>query len=364
MNKEKRNLSQPKERHKILNIKEEENNIINNKKIEIKNLPKNVMLTSDKILLNKKEIKQITSSDKIIGEKEEDKINKNSNLSLNVYEKNNYRQTNYSNYRTRKCINCNCNCYNSDCNCREFFLKNCLSIISFAIDIAIIVVITRIYKWTDKNPLKNINFGNSNIAIDSSTRILENLQKNEFNEESRFFNVSELKEVKQYLRYLDDDCQDFNSKLNESNYNIDKVFDLKFDMVHKTSLGILIIYCISFGTLLLILISALGALCCGNKAYVFLAPLLVLIIIVALFSGITNLILFIILLVNYYKGNSTGDFLDFYEECLDNDKKLYLKDAYNRLDKLNSNFSAFVVLNIFGILLNNISSCCKKKDDN
>ena len=207
MNKEKRNLSQPKERHKILNIKEEENNIINNKKIEIKNLPKNVMLTSDKILLNKKEIKQITSSDKIIGEKEEDKINKNSNLSLNVYEKNNYRQTNYSNYRTRKCINCNCNCYNCDCNCREFFLKNCLSIISFAIDIAIIVVITRIYKWTDKNPLKNINFGNSNITIDSSTRILENLQKNEFNEESRFFNVSELKEVKHYLRYLDDDCQ-------------------------------------------------------------------------------------------------------------------------------------------------------------
>ena len=132
-------------------------------------------------------------------------------------------------------------------------------------------------------------------------------------------------------------------------------------MVHKTSLGILIIYCISFGTLLLILISALGALCCGDKVYIFLAPIFVLIIIVASFSGITNLILFIILLVNYYKGNSTGDFLDFYEECLDNDKKLYLKDAYNRLDKLNSNFSAFVVLNIFGIFLNNISSCCKKK---
>ena len=30
MNKEKRNLSQPKERHKILNINEDENNVINN----------------------------------------------------------------------------------------------------------------------------------------------------------------------------------------------------------------------------------------------------------------------------------------------------------------------------------------------
>ena len=38
-------------------------------------------------------------------------------------------------------------------------------------------------------------------------------------------------------------------------------------------------------------------------------------------------------------------------------------DAYNRLDKLNSNFTAFVVLIILGIILNTISSCREKKDD-
>ena len=332
MNKEKRNLSQPKERHKILNMKEEKNNIINDKKIEINNnLPKNLILPSEKTFLKSKEINQITSSDKIIGEKEEIKITINTDSAINVSENNNYQQTNSSTGKS----------------------NDYLSIISFGISIAIIVYTARIYKWTSKNPLENINLNNLNATMNSSMTNIKNLKKNEFNESN----------VKQYLRYLDEDCQDFNSELKKYNYQIDKVFNLKFDMVHKTSLGILIIICISFGASILLVISVFGALCCENKAFIILAPSLVIMTLVTLFSGITNTILLIILLVNYYKGNSTGDFLDFYEKCLDNDKKPYLMDAYNRLDKLNSNFTAFVVLNILGIILNTISSCREKKDD-
>ena len=332
MNKEKRNLSQPKERHKILNMKEEKNNIINDKKIEINNnLPKNLILPSEKTFLKSKEINQITSSDKIIGEKVEDKITINTDSAINVSENNNYQQTNSSTGKS----------------------NDYLSIISFGISIAIIVYTARIYKWTSKNPLENINLNNLNATMNSSMTNIKNLKKNEFNESN----------VKQYLRYLDEDCKDFNSELKKYNYQIDKVFNLKFDMVHKTSLGILIIICISFGASILLVISVFGVLCCENKAFIILAPSLVIMKLVTLFSGITNTILLIILLVNYYKGNSTGDFLDFYEKCLDNDKKPYLMDAYNRLDKLNSNFTAFVVLNILGIILNTISSCREKKDD-
>ena len=331
MNKEKRNLSQPKERHKILNMKEEKNNIINEKKIEINNLPKNLILPSEKTFLKSKEINQITSSDKIIGEKVEDKITKNPDLAINVSENNNYQRTNS---RTGKS-------------------NDYLPIISFGISIAIIVYTARIYKWTSKNPLENINLNNLNSTMNSSMTNIKNLKKNEFNESN----------VKKYLRYLDEDCQDFNSELKKYNYHIDKVFDLKFDVVHKTSLGILIIICISFGASILLVISVFGVLCCENKAFIILAPSLVIMTLVTLFSGITNTILLIILLVNYYKGNSTGDFLDFYEKCLDSDKKPYLMDAYNRLDKLNSNFTAFIVLNILGIILNIISSCNEKKDD-
>ena len=331
MNKEKRNLSQPKERHKILNMKEEKNNIINEKKIEINNLPKNLILPSEKTFLKSKEINQITSSDKIIGEKEEIKITINTDSAINVSENNNYQRTNSSTGKS----------------------NDYLSIISFGISIAIIVYTARIYKWTSKNPLENINLNNLNATMNSSMTNIKNLKKNEFNESN----------VKKYLRYLDEDCKDFNSELKKYNYQIDKVFNLKFDMVHKTSLGILIIICISFGASILLVISVFGALCCENKAFIILAPSLVIMTLVTLFSGITNTILLIILLVNYYKGNSTGDFLDFYEKCLDNDKKPYLMDAYNRLDKLNSNFTAFVVLNILGIILNTISSCREKKDD-
>ena len=118
MNKEKRNLSQPKERHKILNMKEEKNNIINDKKIEINNnLPKNLILPSEKTFLKSKEINQITSSDKIIGEKEEIKITINTDSAINVSENNNYQQTNSSTGKS----------------------NDYLSIISFGISIAIIV---------------------------------------------------------------------------------------------------------------------------------------------------------------------------------------------------------------------------------
>ena len=147
MNKEKRNLSQPKERHKILNMKEEKNNIINDKKIEINNnLPKNLILPSEKTFLKSKEINQITSSDKIIGEKEEIKITINTDSAINVSENNNYQQTNSSTGKS----------------------NDYLSIISFGISIAIIVYTSRIYKWTSKNPLENINLNNLNATINSS----------------------------------------------------------------------------------------------------------------------------------------------------------------------------------------------------
>lgn len=328
MNKEKRNLSQPKERHKILNMKEEKNNIINDKKFGRNNLPKNLILPSEEIFLKSKGINLITSNDQIIRKKVKDKYTHYSNFVLNDSENNNYQRI----------------------NCRTGKINDYLSIIVLGIFIAIIVYLVRIYKLTTKNPLENINLNNLNTTINSSVTKLK-FKKNKFNESS-FYDISSSKEVKRYLRYLDEDCQDFNSELKKYNYHIDKVFDLKFNMVHKTSLGLLIIMCINIGISILVVISLLD---------ISFIPSLEIIAPADLFLGIIKLILLIILLVNYYKGNSTGEFLDFYEKCLDSDKKPYLMDAYNRLDKLNSNFTIFVVLNILVIILNTI--IISKKDE-
>ena len=52
-----------------------------------------------------------------------------------------------------------------------------LSIISFGISIAIIVYTARIYKWTSKNPLENINLNNLNATMNSSMTNIKNLKK-------------------------------------------------------------------------------------------------------------------------------------------------------------------------------------------
>ena len=114
-----------------------------------------MILPSEKTFLKSKEINQITSSDKIIGEKEEIKITINTDSAINVSENNNYQRTNS---RTGKS-------------------NDYLPIISFGISIAIIVYTARIYKWTSKNPLENINLNNLNETMNSSMTNIKNLKK-------------------------------------------------------------------------------------------------------------------------------------------------------------------------------------------
>ena len=349
-NKEERSLSQPKEKYKRLNIEKEENNIINDKKITLDNIPKRNILTPNNNILTPKEQKQITSIDKIIFEKEEDKNPDNSDLQINVPSDNTSRHMNNSSNK----FTCS--------DCFKFLFKKCFSLIHFAANIAIVVIIADIYSQTGSNPLQNIILSNQNIATDSST--LPNLKINEFNEKIGFKDVSNFKKVKTCLRHLKDNCDEFNYKINETNYEIDKAFDLRFDIIHKTSLGILIVCCLSFGAIILIIISGLIGYFCKEKCYFILAPLFVIIILITTFSDITNFILFIIMIINYYKGYATLDFLKFYKKCLDDDKKPPLKNIYNRLDQLNKNFIAFWILNIIAIISDIISSYCNKKDQN
>ena len=351
-NKEKRNLSQPKEKYKRLNIEKEENNIINDKKITLDNIPKRNILTPNNNILTPKEQKQITSIDKIIFEKEEDKNPDNSDLQINVPDGNTSRHKDNSSNK----FTCS--------DCFKFLFKKCFSLIHFAANIAIVVIIADIYSQTGSNPLQNIILSNQNIATNSSTTITPNLKINKFNVEKGIKDVSNFKNIKIYLRYLKDNCDEFNYKINETNYEIDKAFNLRFGIIHKTSLGILIVCCLSFGAIILIIISGLIGYFCPKKYYFILAPLFVIIILITTFSDITNFILFIIMIINYYKGYATLDFLKFYEKCLDDDKKPPLKNIYNRLDQLNKNFIAFWILNIIAIISDIISSYCNKKDQN
>lgn len=261
---------------------------------------------------------------------------------------------------------------------------SCLQTINFGVSIAIIVLTVKIYQFTDKNPNILLDFDTDiNHRYDSEgkkipvvSRLNELVTKNVFElgkycqcgeeilenictEEqiiSGCYDISK-KNEKSLLRNLADDevCK---LEVNLQTPNFSKVFDLGFDMVYKMALGILIIYCAVLGVSVLVIIATFGALCCGECALALLLPCLPVIFIVVIFSGITNLVLFIIMMVNYYKGNTTGEFLDYYNNCLIKDSpiKKDIESTFNELDGLDSNFTAFVVLNFIGIFLNWVTS--------
>ena len=248
---------------------------------------------------------------------------------------------------------------------------SCLQTINFGVSIAIIVLTVKIYQFTDKNPniLEKLDtdLKNSLSSTGTGSGLNELVTKNIFElgkycqcgeeilenictEEqiiSGCYDISK-KNEKSLLRNLADN-EVCNLKITLENPNFHEIFDLGFDMVYKMALGILIIYCAVLGVSVLVIIATFGALCCGECALALLLPCLPVIFIVVIFSGITNLVLFIIMMVNYYKGNTTGEFLDYYNNCLKDNKFKDLRDdikpTFDELDGLDSNFTAFVVLN-------------------
>lgn len=270
---------------------------------------------------------------------------------------------------------------------------NCLQTINLGISIAIIVLTVRIYNFTEDNITILETFDSNHYYTSTGKRetqptpasLNELIIKNVFElgkycqcgeeilenictEEqiiSGCYDVSKNKE-KSLLRNLDTEICSENIQLG-GNPDFHKHFDLGFDMVYKMALGILIIYIAVLGVTVLVLFAAFGTICCGECALAILLPFLPVIFIVALFSGITNLVLFIIMMVNYYKGNTTGEFLDYYNNCMSDpkykDMHEDLKDTFEKLDDLDSNFTAFVVLNFIGIFVNWLSSCFNKKKE-
>lgn len=255
---------------------------------------------------------------------------------------------------------------------------NCIfQIIQLGISIAIIVLIVQIYNKTEENPLEKYEkehpiTGNNGVAnyikkvdyVSSLARFKycqcgEEILNNICTEEqiiSGCFDVSKSSD-RLLLRNLEDmNCKDLSTEiLNKGGFS--KVFDLGFDMVHKMALGLMIVLIAVGASIVLTVIAEIGKICCGEGAALIIAPCAICIICVVLFAGLTNFVLFIILMVNYYKGTTTGEFLDYYNTCLTADEKKSLESTFNELDGLDSTMTAFVALNFIGMGLNCIASC-------
>ena len=146
-----------------------------------------------------------------------------------------------------------------------------------------------------------------------------------------------------------------------SGHKYSEIFTLNYGTVNKMALGILIIYCCILGVIALLIISLIclcvsqeGGLCC-------LVTCLPIILIVVIGSGIADLVLFIIMLVNFYKGKTTGDFIEFMNECNYSDRISY-SSVVSELETMKGYMTAFVALNSIGIFFNYLGAILNKNN--
>ena len=338
-NKRKRNLNQPK--------------LNDNNKLGLEKDYNNELITNNNS--KNKEIKNTDISYTNINKNGE--LNQNNTIKGNIQVEENISNL-YKNQLKKNYPN-----YPYIANKSSLFCKiimNCISTIRLGIVIAIIVINVRIYKWTDENPLEEFDKKNNmaneqNININISDEMIKEVYQcqcgeiiinNSCTEEQI---ISGCKDIsinsgKNLLRRLNSDCNNLNEQVKRNGGEMHKVFDLGLDKVHKMALGILIIYGIILGILILSILITLVAIYCCICVLVCLIPLIPVIVLSSLFSEIVILILFIIMLVNYYKGYTTGEFLDYYNKCMETEQKTIFLSIYNKLNKLHNNFTAFVVL--------------------
>ena len=168
---------------------------------------------------------------------------------------------------------------------------------------------------------------------------------------------------KTWLRNLEEiNCTEIDNILFKKENKYSEVFKLRFDVVNQMALGILIVYsCIVLCTILVMIVS-FSAMWCGDSTLALLIlPCIPYIIIIGLSSGCADFIMLIILMVNYYKGRTTGDFLDYYNTCLKETEKNNITKVFSTLDEIDYNMTIFVILNLIGFSINYVGSCFIKQ---
>ena len=128
--------------------------------------------------------------------------------------------------------------------------------------------------------------------------------------------------------------------------------------IHEMAMGLIGLVVISFAVVILYVFLSCGTICYGEKAAFLTLPCVPIIAIINFGSGITNLILFIILCVRYYNGD-TNNYVEFLE-CHNVNRNKF-SGKFKDIEDLKSNFSVFKTLGIIYIILSICFSGSSKK---
>ena len=250
--------------------------------------------------------------------------------------------------------------------------SDCIQFIYLGISIASLVYICKIFTLT-KNDLFDIKLEDPGTYFISTVQTFSKMDKqckcgeevvNDFCTEEQILSgcvdisLNQNLDKQKFLRFLLDgeQCRSYEYSIKDGK-KLNEVFKLNVSGIHEMAMGLIGVVVISFAVLVLILFlscgAACGTLCCGENAAFILLPCVPVIMIIGFGSGITCLVLFIILCVRYYGGdtNKYVEFLDCY-----NVNKNKFSEKFKDIEELKSDFTVFMVLCIIYLVLNFCSS--------
>ena len=259
-------------------------------------------------------------------------------------------------------------------------MKCCIctvQIINILVAATAISLVALVYNGTKDNPLDELEKNLNNTTYQSSLKTSPSFQL--LNEEEKYcqcgeeilnnicteeqiisgcYDISKYKE-KSLLRNLEDEyqCDEINAHLNAGE-KMNVVFDIGYGQVHKMALGILICMGVILG--LDIILSLVNSFSdgSGNSCVKTCSSCNSCISAV---GGLAEFVLVIILLVNFYKGRTTGEFLDYHDYCtipkLYKDNS-YFNEAYDKMKKVYTYMTALIIMNFASFGLTCVLTCC------
>ena len=259
-------------------------------------------------------------------------------------------------------------------------MKCCIctvQIINILVAATAISLVALVYNGTKDNPLDELEKNLNNTTYQSSLKTSPSFQL--LNEEEKYcqcgeeilnnicteeqiisgcYDISKYKE-KSLLRNLEDEyqCDEINAHLNAGE-KMNVVFDIGYGQVHKMALGILICMGVILG--LDIILSLVNSFSDGSGNSCVKTCSSCNSCISAL-GGLAEFVLVIILLVNFYKGRTTGEFLDYHDYCtipsLYNGN-YYFNEAYDKMKKVYTYMTALIIMNFASFGLTCVLTCC------
>ena len=256
-------------------------------------------------------------------------------------------------------------------------LSALISLISFGMGIASIVFSVRMYIYSKNDYFKTTTIGYLkekgflNFAenfLEKKCQCGEEIVNDFCTEEQKLSGCLDLtsnllNDKKIFLRYLKDEanCNYYKAQISElsDDQTFSEVFNLNLEYVHKLALGIIIITIFNYGALIFIFLIPclimLGQVCLGATMACF-------ILLGLIASEIANLVIFIILCVQFNKGK-IGEYVDFLDLNCPFVNRNKFSESFKDLEKLRSAYIPFIVINIIFIVFGCCSSAANNKKE-